>query len=490
MRFCPVYKIKVKQMKTTILDDFKVLKRTAQKAMLSTVNWAALDDYRSYPVHFFTNDEMDNLAGLFSAGHGGDKRRSEIAAAAAARALAMRKIYDEGKAKGKRQIAGEEGEQQVTADGPVGTHRELNKMLSIVKRMTSKGTSKKSHYDELAELRAVAASGDAEKIASVAELEGLSALQMEILGQLSDDQLNSVLKGRVAGTVAAMFIAWQAAQAKKASLPARRSERDFFIADLLDITFRDDMHSMSAPFYSLSTRKQKPGEDDFFWVSVDGQRSVEIKSISSGRATMRDKNILIYAVSQLVEGKKRGREDAHNREVVFTLSDYFAALETPVAGSSYDAVVDGLGRLQGTQIKTNIKTGKGKYGHTSFFGLVDSAELIEDPRGGKWNATVKLVLSEWLFGAVEEYKAETLTIPKEYFRLTKPLEMRLYELARKHCGQQALINWTWEMLYKASGSAAEMKEFKRMIGEIIAAGVTPEYKFTITPTGIAVSQKK
>ena len=448
-----------------IFENFTSLSRRDQKSWLAAVNWSALDDYKSFPIHFFTQAELDSIVPLFA----DSLNDATVTKAVAARAKRMQAIYAAGNKK--------------TASTRQGVH----KMLAMVEEMRS--TSKKSPYDELADLRLVAVSGDAEKIASVAEMEGLSLLQMEILGQLSDDQLKSVLRGRMAGSPVAMFIAWQLAQAKKASLPARRTERDFFIADLIDITFKDDMHSMSAPIYSLSTRKQKPGEDDFYWMSADGKRSVEIKSVSSGRATMRDKNLLIYAISQLVEGEKRGREDARAKEVVFTLSDYFAAIDTPIAGSSYDAVVDGLGRLQGTQIKTNIKTGKGKYGHTAFFGLVDSAELIEDQRS-KGNATVKLVLSDWLFGAVEEYKDETLTIPKEYFRLTKPLEMRLYELARKHCGKQDLMTWTWETLYKASGSMAEMKEFKRMVGEIVAASATPEYRLTLTPTGVAMRPKK
>ncbi len=450
-----------------IVEDFTSLSRSGQKAWLAAVNWSALNDYKSFPIHFFTQKELDAIVPLFA----GNSVDATVIKAVAARAIRMQAIYDAGKK---------------TA---ANSRRGISKMLSMVEEMRSKNASKKSPYDELVELRLVAASGDAEKIATVAEMEGLTQLQMEILGQLSDDQLKSILKGRVAGSAASMFAAWQSAQAKKASLPARRAERDFFIADLIDITFKDDMHSMSAPIYSLSTRKQKPGEDDFYWMSADGKRSVEIKSVSSGRATMRDKNLLIYAISQLVEGKKRGREDAHVKEVIFTLSDYFAAIDTPVAGSSYDAVVEGLGRLQGTQIKTNIKTGRGKYGHTAFFGLVDSAELIEDPRN-KGAATVKLVLSDWLFGAVEEYKDETLTIPKEYFRLTKPLEMRLYELARKHCGKQNVMPWTWKTLHKASGSLSEMKEFKRMVAEIIAAGATPEYIFSLTPTGVAMRPKK
>ncbi len=32
---------------------------------------------------------------------------------------------------------------------------------------------------------------------------------------------------------------------------------------------------------------------------------------------------------------------------------------------------------------------------------------------------------------------EVLTLPPDYFRLRKPTERRIYEIARKHCGKQA-----------------------------------------------------
>jgi plasmid replication initiation protein len=48
---------------------------------------------------------------------------------------------------------------------------------------------------------------------------------------------------------------------------------------------------------------------------------------------------------------------------------------------------------------------------------------------------LRATLSDWVFNAVAA--REILTLSRDYFRLRKPLERRLYELARKHCGQQA-----------------------------------------------------
>lgn len=59
---------------------------------------------------------------------------------------------------------------------------------------------------------------------------------------------------------------------------------------------------------------------------------------------------------------------------------------------------------------------------------------------------VEVGLSRWLFNAVQVH--EVLTINSDYFRLRKPIERRLYELARKHCGDQAhfAIGAVWEQV--------------------------------------------
>ena len=54
-----------------------------------------------------------------------------------------------------------------------------------------------------------------------------------------------------------------------------------------------------------------------------------------------------------------------------------------------------------------------------------------------------------------------LTLHRDYFRLRKPIERRIYELARKHCGQQAVVEGLLGLLLKKSGSKATDKEFRR-----------------------------
>ena len=44
--------------------------------------------------------------------------------------------------------------------------------------------------------------------------------------------------------------------------------------------------------------------------------------------------------------------------------------------------------------------------------------------------SVKVSLSDWMYNAVLGH--EVLTLHRDYFRLRKPLERRVYEIARKH----------------------------------------------------------
>ena len=59
---------------------------------------------------------------------------------------------------------------------------------------------------------------------------------------------------------------------------------------------------------------------------------------------------------------------------------------------------------------------------------------------------VEVTLNEWLYNAI--VAREVLTRNRDYFRLDGGLERRLYELARKHCGNQAKWLIGLELLHK------------------------------------------
>ena len=76
--------------------------------------------------------------------------------------------------------------------------------------------------------------------------------------------------------------------------PKRHPNRDFFVADILNWAFKGDLHSMEHPMFSLS---KKPDHRVRHY-ERNGVH-VTVKPGSDGMATIWDKDILIYAISQL-----------------------------------------------------------------------------------------------------------------------------------------------------------------------------------------------
>ncbi|WP_200862015.1 replication initiator protein A, partial [Pseudogulbenkiania ferrooxidans] len=72
-----------------------------------------------------------------------------------------------------------------------------------------------------------------------------------------------------------------------------------------------------------------------------------------------------------------------------------------------------------------------------------------------------------------------LSIDEAYFRLNKPLERRLYEIARKHVGRQSKWQISLETLWKKSGSLSPLKKFKHQLKQSIADDALPGYSYQL-----------
>ena len=255
-------------------------------------------------------------------------------------------------------------------------------------------------------------------------------------------------------------------------LPAHHADRDFFLCDLFDCALKDDGVSMEAPIFTLST---KPDLSEWYWESKDGSKSLTVTPSVRGRATQFDKDVLIYVVSQMTEALNRDRADAHNRTIRFTVYDYLVSTNKAINGRSYERLSDTFARLRGTTLQTSIRTGGQRT--REIFGLIEHAKIVEKSPDVERMVAVEVTLSEWLFRAVQA--REVLTIHPDYFRLRKPLERRLYELARKHCGHQTQWVIGLELLQEKAGSKCSLREFRRMVREIIEAGTLPEYRMSL-----------
>ena len=237
-------------------------------------------------------------------------------------------------------------------------------------------------------------------------------------------------------------------------LPDRRTP-DFFVCDLMDAAPKGDMASMQHPIFSLST---KP--DHRVRRYEHGAVFVEVKPSSDGLATVHDRDILIYCISQLMAAMNAGQTVIS--VLRFTAHDLLKATNRMTNGQGYEALKAALERLSGTRISTNITTGGQEVFET--FGLIERAKIVRETREGRMQE-IEVKLSDWVFNAIQH--KEVLTLHRDYFRLRKPLERRMYELARKHCGHQGEWKISLLVLQKKCGSASTEKEFRRLVTKIV-----------------------
>ena len=254
---------------------------------------------------------------------------------------------------------------------------------------------------------------------------------------------------------------------EKQLLPNRHPQTDIFICDMPDATAKDDIASMEHPIFTLSlkpdlqVRRYENGDNWF-----------EVSPSVKGSATINDKDILIFAVSQIMAAKQAGKP--YSKHISFTAYDFLVFSNRMTNGQGYEGLKSALERLRGTTLTTNIRRGEEE--QWDAFGLIDKARIRRKRRDGRvieWGLT----LSDWLFNAIESNNV--LTLNPLYFRLRKPLEKRLYEIARKHCGNQKEWRIHIDLLQKKCGSNSVKAHFKRMLRKVCEYDYMPDYKVDI-----------
>ncbi len=260
-----------------------------------------------------------------------------------------------------------------------------------------------------------------------------------------------------------------------ALLPDRHPQKDFFILDISDVVPKDDTASMEHPMFSLAT---KPDMRHLLYKS--GENSLEIIPSSLGLPSIKDKDILIFCISQLMHRKNRGEEIG--KRVRFSARELMMATNRNTDGREYKRVEKAFQRLQGTQFKTSIRTGSKK--EVRIFSLIDEGGYVMREEG-EWRLDYcEVVLSDWFMRAIEAN--EVVSISEDYFRLRRPLERRIYEIARKHCGNQKRWHIKLANLQDKTGSNAPLKKFRLNIRQIIENDHLPFYQLELTADDLVI----
>ena len=256
----------------------------------------------------------------------------------------------------------------------------------------------------------------------------------------------------------------------KPLLSVRHENRDFFVCNPLDALpyFKDDLASMEHPVFSLST---KPDMRVLHY--EHNGNTITIKPGFDGLATIHDKDILLYCASYLRASIAKGLTPS--RTICFTAYDLLLSTNRAIDGDSYERFKAALERLSGTRIQTNIKTG-GLIIEEGF-GLIDGWRAVKEDKNGRVIAA-EIELSKWFYNSV--LANELLTISRDYFSLRKPLERRIYELARKHCGNDPIFKIGLDKLHKKIGTTAPIRKLRAQIRTIEKINHLPDYKVSMS----------
>ena len=229
---------------------------------------------------------------------------------------------------------------------------------------------------------------------------------------------------------------------------------------------KGEMSLMEYPFFDLSKRGRTRA-----FAYDDGQVQITVRAPDGQIATIYDKDILIYIASLMVA--KMNEHETPPQTFTFTAHDYIRVTGKNASGRGYEQIVSAIERLQGTQIKTNIETGG--EGVTGFFSWLEKADINYTVNKSKKRVmkSITVRLCDFIYRSILN-DGHFLTYDPKYFDLS-PLERRVYEIARKHCGHQDGFRIRLGKLHAKTGSESSLKLFKQNLNEISERDAIPEY---------------
>lgn len=281
-------------------------------------------------------------------------------------------------------------------------------------------------------------------------------------------------------------------RARKTDAREPRSEPkqiDLFVPEIASWPLKDDLASMEVPIFSLSKNT-----DTETRVYKRGNRTIRIIPSSVGAATVFDKDLLLYVASHIVAALNDNKPVS--RTIRIDSFDFLVGTERGDGANSYENILGMLRRLKGTTIETNIPTGHEE--QTDGFSLINSYQVIssktrkrkvKDPKDKSNTVLIDrtsvisftVTISDWLWNGLAAF--EVLTLDRRYFSLSKPIERRIYEVARKHCGtEKAMWKIDIDLLAEKIGFRGERFKFRSELRAIIESDSLPEYRLALDTT--------
>ncbi len=235
-----------------------------------------------------------------------------------------------------------------------------------------------------------------------------------------------------------------------------------FTASVSDIAAKDQIDLMSRCWFSLTPNRIDPIEHEFVNLKTKQVETVRITGSSEhGIATIHDQDLIIFAISQWIEGKRLGME--LTRRICFTPYQFFTWMNKAPHGTAYTRLKEALHRLKTTNIETTIRSENNRRDRVKQFSWISEWEMTEED--GKVRG-VEVVLAEWLFESIQDF--HVLTLDKRYFDISGSVERWLYLYAKKATGGPT-GSWqeSFKKLYEKSASQQAYKHYALALRKLV-----------------------
>lgn len=238
---------------------------------------------------------------------------------------------------------------------------------------------------------------------------------------------------------------------------------------------KSDLFSLMLPVFALDG---KATNDATIYYKGLYLEITTIKN-SIGRATIKDKAILVFCLSQLMVKLNNSYETGNIAS--FTAYDFLTTIGKGTTGKDYKDLEKSLQRLNNTRITTNL-TVKG-------ISLPTEARLITEYRYIKTSAAnyIEVTLPEWLLECA--HKGIVLDLHSTYFELSRPLHRRIYEICQQKCGgiyPKGKISVS--NLHRLVGSGSSVAKFRCVIRELTQTWNLEHFTLTLNKSILHISK--